>query len=124
MKKAIVEYNGQDPVGLREVKDFRNEASYDAFSALCEKNKEKADAELLKKLTEEDAKRCEELKKENARWAHVALLFTEMAIDHGELSLTDDEYKAFKENFNDGCVKDVDAMPEAFKAIYEKVRKD
>lgn len=31
MKKAIVEYNGQDPIGLREVKDFRTEASYDAF---------------------------------------------------------------------------------------------
>lgn len=124
MKKAIVEYNGQNPIGLREVKDFRNEASYDAFSALCAKNKAKADAEALKEAQERELAEAEAKARENAKWAHVALLFTEMAIDHGELTLTDDEYTAFKDNFNDGYVKDLSAMPEAFLKIYEKVRVD
>lgn len=122
MKKAIVEYNGQDPVGLREVKDFRTEASYDAFSALCAKNKAKADAEALREANEKALAENEIKARENAKWAHVALLFTEMAIDHGELVLTEDEYASFKDNFNNGYVKDLSAMPEIFVQIYEKVR--
>lgn len=124
MKKAIVEYNGQDPIGLREVKDFRTEASYDAFSALCAKNKAKADAEALKEAQERELAEAEIKARENAKWAHVALLFTEMAIDHGELTLSEDEYTAFKDNFNNGYVKDLSAMPETFVEIYEKVRVD
>lgn len=124
MKKAIVEYNGQDPIGLREVKDFRTEASYDAFSALCAKNKAKADAEALKEAQERELAEAEIKARENAKWAHVALLFTEMAIDHGELTLSEDEYTAFKDNFNNGYVKDLSAMPEIFVEIYEKVRVD
>lgn len=124
MKKAIVEYHGKDPVGMKEIKDFRTEASYDAFSALCANNKRKADAEERKAQEEALAKVEEERKAENRRWAHVALLFTELAIDHGELSLSDDEYKAFKDNFNGGDIKDLPSMPAVFVLYYERLRRE
>lgn len=124
MKKAIVEYHGKDPIGVREVKDFRTEASFEAFATLCANNKKKADLEEKKALEEERVKEDLERIKDNRRWAHVAWLFVEIALDHGELTLTDEEYAEAWDNFNDGEIKDLSKMPEVFIKHYYELRRE
>lgn len=124
MKKAIVEYHGQDPVGMKEIKDFRSEASYEAFASLCAINAKKVAIAEKKAKEEEKAKEEQERIKDNRRWAHVAWLFVEIALDHGELTLTDEEYAEAWDNFNDGEIKDLSKMPEVFVKHYEELRRE
>jgi hypothetical protein len=124
MKKAIVEYYNELPVALKDLKEFKDDNSYKAFEALCKANKakkDKADEEAVAvavKAKEEAVKRL------NRRVAWIALLWTEMELDHGSLALTDEEYTSFKENFNLGDVKDLDTMPSPFIAVYDMLKED
>ena len=122
MKKATVDYYNNEPIALREVKDFKDENSYKAFETLCALNKakkDKADKEAVAVAVKEKEEAVERL---NKRVAWIALLWTEMELDHGSLTLTDEEYSSFKDNFNLGDIKDLDAMPSCFIAVYEMLK--
>lgn len=124
MKKAIVDYDGENPIAVREVRDFKDEASFKAYEELCKVNKakkEKADEEAVAVAV---AREAEEKRKDNVRWAWVALLWVESELERGACALTDEEYNAMVENFNLGEIKDLDTMPTTFKTIYERLRRE
>ncbi len=124
MKKATIDYKDGAPVGMRELKEFKDENSYKAFLGLCAVNKEKADkAEALATALEEE-ERQKAVNRLNRRVAWIALLWTEMELDHGTLALTDEEYSAFKDNFNLGDIKSLEDMPSPFVAVYEMLKEE
>lgn len=122
MKKAFVEYYKGNPVELKDLKEFKDENSYKAFASLCAANKAKKEKDEEEAFALSEKEREETTKRLNKRIAWIALLWTEMELDHGSLSLTDEEYASFKENFNLGEVKDLSAMPSCFIAVYELLK--
>lgn len=124
MRKATIDYKDKDPIGLREVKEFKDDDSYNAFLALCKTNKAKADKRDEEAVAVAVKAREEAVKRINRRVAWIALLWTEAELDHGSLTLTDEEYSSFKENFNLGDVKDLSAMPSCFIAVYDMLKED
>jgi hypothetical protein len=124
MKKAIVEYYNELPVALKDLKEFKDDNSYKAFEALCKTNKAKKDKADEEAVAVAVAREKEAVKRLNRRVAWIALLWTEMELDHGSLTLTDEEYTSFKENFNLGDVKDLDTMPSPFIAVYDMLKED
>ena len=124
MKKAIVEYYNELPVALKDLKEFKDDNSYKAFEALCKTNKAKKDKADEEAVAVAVAREKEAVKRLNRRVAWIALLWTEMELDHGSLALTDEEYTSFKENFNLGDVKDLDSMPSPFIAVYDMLKED
>ena len=124
MKKAIVEYYNELPVALKDLKEFKDDNSYKAFEALCKANKAKKDKADEEAVAVAVTREKEAVKRLNRRVAWIALLWTEMELDHGSLTLTDEEYTSFKENFNLGDVKDLDSMPSPFVAVYDMLKED
>ena len=124
MKKAIVEYYKESPVALKDLKEFKDDNSYKAFEALCKVNKAKQDKDEADAVAVAAKEKEEAVKRLNRRVAWIALLWTEMELDHGSLALTDEEYSSFKENFNLGDVKDLSAMPSCFIAVYDMLKED
>lgn len=119
MKSVVVDYKSGEPISTREIRNFKDENSFEAFLALCLKNKEKAD-----KAEKEDKEKAQaiETAKECKRCAWVARLWLEHELDNGSHEMTEGEYEAFLENFNMGDVKDLDTMPLPFLAVYEILR--
>ena len=124
MKKAIVEYYKESPVALKDLKEFKDDDSYKAFEALCKANEAKREKDEADAVAVAAKEKEEAVKRLNRRVAWIALLWTEMELDHGSLALTDEEYASFKENFNLGDVKDLSAMPSCFVAIYDMLKED
>ena len=124
MKKAIVEYYKESPVALKDLKEFKDDDSYKAFEALCKANKAKREKDEADAVAVAVKEREEAVKRLNRRVAWIALLWTEMELDHGSLALTDEEYASFEENFNLGDVKDLSAMPSCFIAVYDMLKED
>lgn len=124
MKKAIVEYYKESPVALKDLKEFKDDDSYKAFEALCKANKAKREKDEADAVAVATKEKEEAVKRLNRRVAWIALLWTEMELDHGSLALTDEEYASLKENFNLGDVKDLSAMPSCFVAIYDMLKED
>lgn len=124
MKKAIVDYDGENPIALREVRDFKDEASFKAFSELCTVNKAKKDKADEEAVAVAVAREEEEKRKDNIRWAWVSLIWVEGELERGTCALTDEEYNAMIDNFNLGEIKDFEAMPSPFKMIYERLRRE
>lgn len=124
MKKAIVEYYKENPVALKDLKEFKDDGSYKAFEALCKANKAKREKDEADAVAVAVKEKEEAVKRLNRRVAWIALLWTEMELDHGSLALTDEEYASFKENFNLGDVKDLSAMPSCFIAVYDMLKED
>ena len=122
MKKATVEYYKDEPVALKEVKEFKSDNSYEAYEALCARNKKKKDNDEAVAVAVAVKEKEEAVQRLNRRVAWIALLWTEIELDHGSLTLTDDEYSSMKENFNLGDIKDLDAMPSCFIACYELLK--
>ena len=124
MKKAIVEYYKESPVALKDLKEFKDDDSYKAFEALCKANEAKREKDEADAVAVAVKEKKEAVKRLNRRVAWIALLWTEMELDHGSLALADEEYASFKENFNLGDVKDLSAMPSCFVAIYDMLKED
>ena len=124
MKKAIVDYYKESPVALRDLKEFKDDNSYKAFEALCKANKAKQDKDNAEAVAVAVKEKEEAVKRLNRRVAWIALLWTEMELDHGSFALTDEEYSSMKDNFNLGDVKDLDTMPSCFIAVYDMLKED
>lgn len=124
MKKAIVDYNNESPIALREVKEFKDENSYKAFEALCKVNKAKKDKADEEAVAVAVAREKAEAKDTNKRVAWIALLWTELQLDHGSFALTDEEYSSFMDNFNLGDIKSLDDMPSTFKEVYNLLKEE
>ena len=124
MKKAIVEYYKESPVALKDLKEFKDDDSYKAFEALCKANEAKREKDEADAVAVAVKEKEEAVKRLNRRVAWIALLWTEMELDHGSLALTDEEYASFEENFNLGDVKDLSAMPSCFIAVYDMLKED
>ena len=119
MKSLIVNYDEfGNPISLQDVKDFRDN-SVVSYQKLCEANlKRKKERDEAKKALE-DAKEKARIKRCNIRSAWIARCYFEHVLDTGAETLSDEEYQAFVDNFNNGDVKDMEAMPKTFVLCYK-----
>jgi hypothetical protein len=123
MRKGVVTYIDGEPCKLSEVKDFKDDSSYLAYEELCKRNEAKrllkeAEETKTKLLLEEEAK-----KEDNKRIAWLCYLYLETELDKGTTSLTEEEYSAYKDNFNLGDIKDLDTMPKPFIILYDMLKR-
>jgi hypothetical protein len=123
MRKGVVTYIDGEPCKLSEVKDFKDDSSYLAYEELCKRNEAKkflkeAEETKTKLLLEEEAK-----KEDNKRIAWLCYLYLETELDKGTTSLTEEEYSAYKDNFNLGDIKDLGTMPKPFIILYDMLKR-
>lgn len=126
MKRAVTNYDELgNPIGLADVQDFRNEASYKSYLDLCALNKAKADKRAEEKAKAdkraEDKAQGKALRLHIRRSAWIARLWFEHLLDNGAITLTDEEYQAFLVGFNNGDLNESE-MPEAFLEVYGKLK--
>lgn len=99
MKSVIVEYEKGLPTEVHEVRNFKDENSFEAFLSFCLANKEKTEkAEMERKAKKEEIENAKKCK----RCAWIARLWLEHELDSGSHEMSESEYEAFLDNFNMG----------------------